>query len=180
MFLAFNFTHLISELSFGPLYPSLLNPLDHTLARTKDHFNRFQYYLSIVPTVYTRSRNPTLPSSSDPEAQLAARSRDTIITNQYAVTQSSQEVPENVIPGIFFKYEIEPILLMVSETRDNLLYLIVRIVNVISGIMVGGGWIYQLWGWGKENLADSARRRANFGDGMLNGRKDDMDDGTYH
>ena len=96
------------------------------------------------------------------------------------MTQSSAEVPENQIPGIFFEYDIEPILLMVSETRDDLLYLVVRIVNIISGIMVGGGWIYQLWGWGKENFAtDGARRRANFGDGMLNGRKEEIYEGRY-
>jgi endoplasmic reticulum-Golgi intermediate compartment protein 2 len=178
--IAFNFTHLISELSFGPLYPSLLNPLDHTLARTKDNFNRFQYYLSIVPTIYTRSRNPVLPSSSDPETQAAVRSRDTIFTNQYAVTQQSQVVPESTIPGIFFKFDIEPILLIVSQTRGDLLSLVVRIVNVVSGIMVGGGWIYQLWGWGRDNItADGLRRRARsqIGEGMLHGRKEEVDEG---
>ena len=171
---------MISELSFGELYPSLLNPLDHTLARTSENFNRFQYYLSIVPTIYTRSRKPTLPSSSDPSALIAARSKDTIFTNQYAVTQQSRHVPESTNPGIFFKFDIEPILLMISETRGDLLSLVVRIVNVISGVMVGGGWMYQLWGWGRDNLSsEGARRRARsqVGEGMLHGRKEEMDEG---
>jgi hypothetical protein len=166
---AFNFSHLISELSFGPLYPTLLNPLDQTLALTRDNFNRFQYYLSIVPTVYTRSANPAAPVS-----------RDTIRTNQYAVTQQSKPVPQNSIPGIFFKFDIEPILLTIRESRGGLLALLVRVVNVVSGILVGGGWMYQLWGWGRENITPEGRRRrarSTVGEGMLTGRKEEYDEG---
>lgn len=163
---AFNFSHLISELSFGPLYPSLLNPLDHTLATTPEHFNRFQYYLSIVPTIYTRS-----PSSPSP--------RNTILTNQYAVTSQSLPVPQQAIPGIFFKFDIEPILLTISEERGGFLALLVRVVNVVSGVLVGGGWCYQLWEWAKDNLGGGKRARARsvVGEGMLHGRKEEEDEG---
>ena len=177
---AFNFSHLISELSFGPLYPSLLNPLDHTIAITDVNFNRFQYYLSIVPTIYTRSLSPpTLPKNSDP-ASLAniPISGDTILTNQYAVTSQSHPVPEQSIPGIFFKFDIEPILLTIRETRGGFLALCVRVVNVISGILVGGGWCYQLWGWAKDNFVKEGRSRSKSGgEGMLHGRKEESDDG---
>ncbi|MCJ1376281.1 hypothetical protein MMC20_007523 [Loxospora ochrophaea] len=161
---AFNFSHLISELSFGPLYPSLLNPLDQTLATTGNHFQKFQYYLSIVPTIYTLATNPSKIHTS----------RNTIVTNQYAVTSQSQEVSERSVPGIFWKFDIEPILLTISEERGGFLTLCVRIVNVVSGILVGGGWCYQLVGWAREILGREGRRRGKSGgEGMLHGRKDE-------
>ncbi|MCJ1254942.1 hypothetical protein MMC24_002758 [Lignoscripta atroalba] len=170
---AFNFSHLISELSFGPLYPSLLNPLDHTLATTPAHFFRYQYYLSIVPTVYTRSSTPSL---SSPSPGVITSSSDSIFTNQYAVTSQSHLVGEQSIPGIFFKFDIEPILLTISERRGGFLALVVRVVNVVSGVLVGGGWLYQLVGWGRENFG-LASRRSQAGEGMLHGRRGDADEG---
>ncbi|CAL8575535.1 hypothetical protein XPA_001454 [Xanthoria parietina] len=169
---AFNFSHIINELSFGPLYPSLLNPLDRTAATTDDHFYKFQYYLSVVPTIYTRSPSPPPPTAHNPhDTPLPPdySTRNTIITNQYAATSQSHPVNERTIPGIFFKFDIEPILLTVREERMSFLWLVVRVVNVVSGVLVGGGWCYQLAGWGKEVLRGRARGGGR-GEGMLNGR----------
>ena len=154
--LAFNFSHAINELSFGPFYPSLQNPLDRTFAIATANFWRYQYYLSIVPTVYTRSPNPdpSNPSSS------------TVFTNQYAVTSQSHEVSDHTIPGIFFKFDIEPILLMIREERGSFMALIVRMVNVISGILVGGGWCYQIFVWSREIMAGRKRSKSV---GMIHG-----------
>ncbi|KAL8673987.1 MAG: hypothetical protein Q9168_001630, partial [Polycauliona sp. 1 TL-2023] len=110
----FNFSHIINELSFGPLYPSLLNPLDRTYATTDDHFYKYQYYLSVVPTIYTRSVSPPPPTANKPhDTPLPPdySTSNTIITNQYAATSQSHLVNERTIPGIFFKFDIEPILL---------------------------------------------------------------------
>ncbi|KAA6407732.1 MAG: COPII-coated vesicle [Lasallia pustulata] len=156
---AFNFSHIINELSFGPFYPTLLNPLDRTVATTVSHFFKYQYYLSVVPTVYTRS-----PGSSPDLA-----SSDTIFTNQYAVTTQSQMVGEQQVPGIFFKFDIEPILLTISEERGSLLALVVRVVNVVSGVLVGGGWCYQLMGWAGEIWGKKGGRKS--GEGVLHGRE---------
>jgi hypothetical protein len=153
---AFNFSHIINELSFGPLYPSLLNPLDRTYAVTPTHFHKYQYYLSVVPTIYTR-----WPGTAP---------RSTVFTNQYAVTSSSQDVPEQDVPGIFFKFDIEPILLTVMEEREGVLRLVIRIVNVVSGVLVAGGWVYQLLGWVREVLG--GRKRGGTANGaLLHGRK---------
>ena len=161
---AFNFTHLISELSFGPHYPSLLNPLDHTLANTDLNFYKFQYYLSIVPTIYTTTPAPAHlnPYRPDPTAD-----KNTIYTNQYAATSQSHPVPERAVPGIFFKFDIEPILLTVRAERDSFLRALVRIVNVVSGVLVGGGWCYQLLGWSREIMGGKKRE---FGNGVLTGQ----------
>jgi len=151
---AFNFSHIINELSFGPLYPSLLNPLDHTISTTPTNFFKYQYYISIVPTTYSSSSRR-------------------VSTNQYAVTSQSSSVSERNVPGIFFKFDIEPILLTVSEEREGLLKLLVRVVNVVSGVLVAGGWCYQLVGWGREVLG--GKRRG--GEGILHGRMEEGGEG---
>ncbi|KAL9126138.1 MAG: hypothetical protein Q9217_004764 [Psora testacea] len=153
---AFNFSHIINELSFGPLYPSIQNPLDKTYAITEQNFFKYQYYCSVVPTVYTRSPNPT------PSNPLST----SIFTNQYAVTSQSHSVPERSVPGIFFKFDIEPILLTIRGERGSFMSLMVRIVNVVSGVLVGGGWCYQLTGWAREVLGGRKREK---GQGMLHG-----------
>ncbi|KAF2153828.1 DUF1692-domain-containing protein [Myriangium duriaei CBS 260.36] len=188
---AFNFSHQINELSFGPFYPSLTNPLDNTYATTPDHFHKFQYYLSVVPTIYTtdpagiaRLRPATSLGSSDEalKAELhaswlkrAAASRNTVFTNQYAVTEQSHVVPENAIPGVFVKYDMEPILLTIAEEWDTPLALLVRLVNVVSGILVAGGWAFQMSDWAREVLRKGRRRGDSFA-GVLHGRTASQDE----
>ena len=92
------------------------------------------------------------------------------------MTSQSHLVGEQSIPGIFFKFDIEPILLTISERRGGFLALVVRVVNVVSGVLVGGGWLYQLVGWGRENFG-LASRRSQAGEGMLHGRRGDADEG---
>ena len=92
-----------------------------------------------------------------------------VFTNQYAATSQSREVNQQMIPGVFFKYDIEPILLIVSERRGAFLGLVVRLVNVISGVLVGGGWMYQLVGWAGEVWGRRRRRSVTDG-GVLHGR----------
>jgi endoplasmic reticulum-Golgi intermediate compartment protein 2 len=157
---AFNFSHIISEMSFGEFYPSLVNPLDRTIAVATANFYRFQYYLSVVPTIYTVNS----PSTS----LFPLSSSTTIFTNQYAVTEKSSEINEMNVPGIFVKYDIEPILLTVEENRDSFLRFCVKIVNVCSGVLVAGHWGFTLSEWLKEVIG--RRRARNKSDGVLNGR----------
>ncbi len=168
--LAFNFSHRVNELSFGPLYPSLTNPLDATYTTTEDNFFKYQYYLSVVPTIYTTDVNALQhidkyhesPSScSDGLEQHPGRySRNTVFTNQYAVTSQSHPVPENQIPGVFVKFDIEPILLTIAEEWSSIPALFIRLVNVVSGVLVAGGWCYQLSEWAKDQRRP--RRQAAY------------------
>ncbi|KAI5462082.1 endoplasmic reticulum vesicle transporter-domain-containing protein [Mariannaea sp. PMI_226] len=142
----FNFSHIISELSYGPFYPSLVNPLDRTVNVASANFHKFQYFLSVVPTIYS------------------VNSRK-IVTNQYAVTEQSKEVDERWVPGIFVKYDIEPILLSVHETRDGFFTFWVKIINVVSGVLVAGHWGFTLSDWVREVMGK--RRRSSGGVGVL-------------
>lgn len=112
------------------------------------NFHKFQYFVSIVPTVY--SVGPASPYNDN-----------TLFTNQYAVTEQSAEVNERVIPGIFVKYDIEPILLQIEESRDSFLVFLIKVINILSGALVAGHWGFTLSEWGKE--AWGKRRRRNTG-----------------
>ncbi|KAF8467306.1 endoplasmic reticulum vesicle transporter-domain-containing protein [Kalaharituber pfeilii] len=119
---SFNFSHIINELSFGEFYPKLVNPLDGVIATTDEHFYKYQYYLSLVPTHY--------------HSTTTGRS---LLTNQYAVTEQSQTVSHMSVPGIFFKFDIEPVSLAITDSRTPLLSFLVRMVNIVGGVMVSGG-----------------------------------------
>ncbi|KAL7623025.1 hypothetical protein AAE478_006704 [Parahypoxylon ruwenzoriense] len=154
----FNFSHVISELSFGPYYPSLVNPLDRTINVAETHFHKFQYFMSVVPTVYS--------------VQGGYSTEKTIFTNQYAVTEQSKEINERMVPGLFFKYDIEPILLHVEERRDSILAFLVKVVNVLSGVVVACHWGFTLTEWLKEV---AGRRRRKQSEGVI-GAKSDYDE----
>lgn len=76
------------------------------------------------------------------------------------------------VPGIFFKYDIEPILLSVHEHRDGILVFLVKLINVLSGVLVAGHWGFTLSEWVCE--VRGKRRRVSGGEGML-GNKDAYD-----
>lgn len=76
-------------------------------------------------------------------------------------------IGERSIPGIFFKYDIEPMLLTVDESRESFLRFVVKVVNVLSGVLVTGHWCFTLTEWAGEVLG-RRRRRVNDG-GVLNG-----------
>ncbi|KAJ1723154.1 hypothetical protein LPJ53_002466 [Coemansia erecta] len=126
-----NFTHHIDELSFGPLYPSLENPLDNTMHPAHEHFAAFSYFISVLPTVYI-----------DPF-------HNVLQTNQYAVNEyyrsrmDSYDL-ETKPPGIFFEYDIESIAVTVREKRDSLLGFVVRICAATSGIFATVGICHRL------------------------------------
>lgn len=94
----------------------------------------------------------------------------TVFTNQYAVTEQSREINENLTPGIFFKFDIEPILLIVSEEWGGFLRYIVRMINLVAGVLVAGGWVVSLTDWFASYFSFGRRRRLDGTDsGLLHG-----------
>jgi len=153
-------------MSFGPYFPSMNNPLDNTIALApaeSAHFYKFQYYLSIVPTIYTDSLSALRKlDASDASTSGGLFSQHAIKTNQYAVTSQSHAVPDQSVPGVFVKFDIEPITLSVVEEWGGFWPLVIRLVNIISGVMVAGGWAWQMYDLALEFWG----RRGRRGDGM--------------
>jgi hypothetical protein len=78
-------------------------------------------------------------------------------TNQYAVTDSHKQFKEGqTIPGIFFRYEIEPISVQITETRSqSFMHFLVRLCGILGGSVVTAGAFYRLfnfvWTGGRED-----------------------------
>ena len=115
------------------------------------NFYKFQYFLSVVPTTYSVG----FPGTSGSK---------TIFTNQYAVTEQEKDIGERTIPGIFVKYDIEPILLNVVETRDSFFVFLIKVVNILSGALVAGHWGFTLTEWAREVIG---KRRRATSEGVL-------------
>ena len=129
---------------------------------------RFQYFLSVVPTIYITDDF----------------GRKIIETNQYAVTQQShpsagqvgQEVPgtlpynsilsRQLITGIFFKYDVEPLQLTIIHGHISTYRFFMRLIALVGGVAVCTEWAYK----GFEALNQRReRRRGTRNDGLLNG-----------
>ena len=53
-----------------------------------------------------------------------------------------------------------------SEERGSLLALLIRLVNVASGVLVAGGWLFRMSSWATEVL----KRKTGFSEGVLTGK----------
>ncbi|KAG4303688.1 hypothetical protein PCANB_000071 [Pneumocystis canis] len=121
-----NFTHVIRHFSFGKRYSSIISPLDNTggIAEHITDFYLFQYYISIVPTIYVKGNKR-------------------ILTNKYSVKEKASEVDYYNIPGIVFFYDIEPISLTIVEKRVPFFRFLIRIFTIVGGLILFTEWLYK-------------------------------------
>jgi len=123
-----NFTHRFYTFSFGQYYPGLVNPLDDTAEITENHFTYYQYFLSVVPTIYKQEKSGRI-----------------LYTNQYSVTDMSADVSKSHnLPGIFIKFDFEPLLVKIVETKKSFFHFLVRLCGIVGGIYVSFGRIYRI------------------------------------
>jgi len=140
-----NFTHRIDEFSFGTHYPRLINPLDNSVEIAEAHMEAFMYFLSIVPTTYIDNNNNVL------------------LTNQYSVTDYSRVIDSSKgrmgVPGIFFKYDIEPISVRIAENGMSFVTFLVRLSGLVGGIWVTAGFALKIANriWSSlQNISDNS------------------------
>ena len=118
-----NMSHIISEFSFGRYFPDITQPLDYSFEKTDQAFVAFQYFLTVVPTTYVAPRSKPLH------------------TYQYSVTHYVKQIEHRRgTPGIFFKYDIDPVALEIHQRTTSLTQFLVRIVGVVGGVWVCFGW----------------------------------------
>ncbi|KAI0077801.1 DUF1692-domain-containing protein [Panus rudis PR-1116 ss-1] len=122
-----NLSHVITEFSFGPYFPDITQPLDNSFELTDEPFVAYQYFLHVVPTTYIAPRSAPLH------------------THQYSVTHYTRIMEHNRgIPGIFFKFDLEPLKLTIHQRTTSLLQLMIRCVGVIGGVFVCMGYAVKL------------------------------------
>ncbi|GMM29698.1 Erv41 protein [Martiniozyma asiatica (nom. inval.)] len=117
-----NFSHYISEFSFGTFYPMMENNLDMTYKKTDDSGHTFHYSLKVVPTVYKK---------------LGAE----VDTNQYSV--NFFETSDRYAPGIFIKYEFDPIKMRIVEQRISFWSFLIKVITIIGSLWVVAQWAYK-------------------------------------
>ncbi|CAL8104741.1 unnamed protein product [Calicophoron daubneyi] len=120
-----NMTHKITTLAFGDTYPGQVNPLDGVTMVVVEPARMFSYYLKLVPTIYTH-----YDSKAD---------SDTVVqTNQYSVTWHSRGTPlsgeSQGIPGLFFSYEISPILVNIVQENRSFLHFLTNTCAIVGGV----------------------------------------------
>lgn len=127
-----NVSHIIHDLSFGPKYPGIHNPLDGTERILHDASGTFKYYLKIVPTEYRYLRGGSMK------------------TNQFSVTEYFTELKnyERNWPAVYFLYDLSPIIVTIKEERRNFTHFITRLCAVLGGTFALTGlldrWMYRL------------------------------------
>ncbi|XXG65972.1 hypothetical protein AAC387_Pa05g3543 [Persea americana] len=127
-----NVSHIIHDLSFGPKYPGLHNPLDDTVRLLRGTSGTFKYYIKIVPTEYRYLSKEVVP------------------TNQFSVTEYYVPMRETdrTWPAVYFLYDLSPIIVTIKEERRSFLHFITRLCAVLGGTFAVTGmldrWMYRL------------------------------------
>lgn len=87
----------------------------------------YQYYIKIVPTMYVPQKGQILN------------------TNQFSVTTHQKSATaisgESGMPGIFFSYELSPLMVKFTEKSNSLGHLATNICAIIGGIFTVAGLI---------------------------------------
>jgi len=132
----FNVTHQINHLSFGQkldldsVDAGALNPLDGVEGIAEKGAMMFQYYIKIVPTTYTQSDGSYFPS------------------NQFSVTRHSKVVSvmagEGGMPGVFFSYEMSPVMVKYSRKEKSLGHFLTGLCAIIGGVFTVAGILDKL------------------------------------
>ncbi|KAM7251126.1 hypothetical protein ACFE04_023009 [Oxalis oulophora] len=127
-----NVSHMIHDLSFGPKYPGIHNPLDGTERVLHDASGTFKYYIKIVPTEYKDISKEVLP------------------TNQFSVTEYFSPMNEfdRTWPAVYFLYDLSPITVTIREERRSFLHFITRLCAVLGGTFAVTGmldrWMFRI------------------------------------
>lgn len=122
-----NLSHVITEFSFGPYFPDITQPLDNSFELTDKPFVAYQYFLHVVPTTYIAPRSKPLN------------------THQYSVTHYTRVLEHNRgVPGIFFKFDLEPLKLTIHQRTTSFIQLFIRCVGVIGGMFVCMGYAVKI------------------------------------
>jgi len=130
---SYNFSHRIDQLSFGKYVSGIINPLDGDLVVADKNLMMYQYYIKIIPTI-----------------NIALNGKVTK-TNQYSVTQRIREINHGAgshgVSGVFFKYELSPIMVRISEHHRPYWQLLIRLCGIIGGIFATSGMLHDFIGF---------------------------------
>lgn len=120
---SYNISHKINKLAFGEHYPGIVNPLDGVRWYQETPNGMYQYFIKVVPTIYTNIRGYKIQS------------------NQFSVTEhyKTPEVGRRSLPGVFFFYDLSPIKVTFTETHISFLHFMTNVCAIVGGIFTVAG-----------------------------------------
>ncbi|GAA0157164.1 hypothetical protein LIER_14488 [Lithospermum erythrorhizon] len=119
---SYNITHRINKLAFGPSIPGTINPLDGVSWVQHNPHGMYQYFVKVVPTIYTDIRGRIINS------------------NQFSVTEHYKSVEEGqTLPGVFFFYDLSPIKVTFKEEHVSFLHFVTNVCAIVGGIFTVAG-----------------------------------------
>ncbi|KAL7679707.1 putative endoplasmic reticulum vesicle transporter [Plasmopara halstedii] len=125
---SYNSSHIIHSLSFGDPVPGVTGPLDGVWKTAEQAGGVFQYYIKIVPTIYSDKIN-----------------ENAFHSYQFSVTQQSNYFDPfgqmTSLPGTFFVFEISPFMVKVENDRVPLTHFLTKICAIIGGVISIAGFV---------------------------------------
>lgn len=118
-----DFTHTINSLAFGQKV-SFKNPLDNVSKETDNSAVNYQYHIKVVSTKYEYINGKNID------------------TNQYSVTEHEKKPTifgPSGIPGLFFSYDISPMLVIYTETKKPFAHFLTDVCAVVGGVFTVAG-----------------------------------------
>lgn len=122
----FNITHKINRLAFGDYFPGVVNPLDGVQWTQDAPSGMYQYFIKVVPTVYTDVNGHTIQS------------------NQFSVTEHFRGADIGLLrtlPGVFFFYDLSPIKVTFAEEHVSFLHFLTNVCAIVGGVFTVSGII---------------------------------------
>ncbi|KAK6638247.1 hypothetical protein RUM44_008676 [Polyplax serrata] len=122
----YNFSHRINNFAFGDFSPGIVHPLEGDEKIASDAMMTYQYFIEIVPTEVRTFLSDQL-------------------TYQYSVKDYQRPINHvsgsHGIPGIFFKYDMSALKVVVMQERDSPIQFAVKLCATIGGIHITSGFI---------------------------------------
>ncbi|XP_035788371.1 endoplasmic reticulum-Golgi intermediate compartment protein 2-like isoform X2 [Anopheles albimanus] len=119
-----NFSHRINRFSFGDHTAGIIHPLEGDEKIFDNGQLMMQYFIEVVPTDVQKFYSHTK-------------------TYQYTVRENSQliDIDKGLqgVAGIYFKYDMSALRVIVRQDRDSIAQFIVRLSSIIAGIVVISG-----------------------------------------
>ncbi|GAB4845061.1 hypothetical protein Ancab_038467 [Ancistrocladus abbreviatus] len=117
-------THKINRLAFGDYIPGVVNPLDGAHWTHATPNGMYQYFIKVVPTVYTDVSGHNIQS------------------NQFSVTEHFRNAGHfQTVPGVFFFYDLSPIKVTFTEQHVSFLHFLTNVCAIVGGVFTVSGII---------------------------------------
>jgi len=120
----YNVTHTIHTLSFGEAFPGQSNPLDGVRKSPEEGSAVYMYYVKVIPTEYSGMGGASPLSTF--QYSVSSQFRPAVLNG----------VRQNILPGLFFVYEMSPFMVTVTESRvGTFLHFLTGLCAILGGVI---------------------------------------------